>query len=174
MCAGVAVQLGGTPGVAAVAVVAAVTIDRLQYRLTRRRLPFFYRQLAGGAVATLLAAAANAAGIAGDVSLIVTANIVMLLAGIGFMGAIQDALSGFYITGGARILEAMLATAGIIAGVSAGLTLAASLGVDLGRYVPGRAEGWEPSRSRLSEPRSPPRRSPSRRTLRGGSCSPSR
>ena len=53
----------------------------------------------------------------------------MLLAGIGFMGAIQDALSGFYVTGGARILEAILATAGIIAGVSGGISLASAIAV---------------------------------------------
>ena len=45
----------------------------------------------------------------------------MLLAGIGFMGALQDALSGFYVTAGARLTEALLATSGIIAGVSGGL-----------------------------------------------------
>ena len=51
----------------------------------------------------------------------------LLLSGIGFMGAIQDALSGFYLTAGARIIEALLATAGLIAGVSAGLSLARSV-----------------------------------------------
>jgi uncharacterized membrane protein YjjB (DUF3815 family) len=73
---------------------------------------------------------------------VVTANIVMLLAGIGFMGALQDALSGFYVTANARLLEAVLATAGIIAGVSAGLSVAGLIGVDVGVLVPGRA-GWE-------------------------------
>ena len=67
----------------------------------------------------------------------VTAGIVMLLAGIGLMGAIQDALSGFYITGSARILEALLATGGIIAGVSGGLAIGGWFGVDLGVLVPG-------------------------------------
>ena len=63
----------------------------------------------------------------------------MLLAGIGFMGALQDALSGFYVTGGARLTEALLATAGIIAGVSGGLTLAELFGVEVGRLDPGAA-----------------------------------
>ena len=54
------------------------------------------------------------------------------------MGAIQDALSGFYLTAGARILEALLATAGLIAGVSAGLSLAGPLGVSLIGVRPGR------------------------------------
>ena len=72
-----------------------------------------------------------------DPSLVVTANIIMLLAGVGFMGALQDALSGFYVTAGARLTEALLATAGIIAGVSGGLTFADVLGVDIGRLDPG-------------------------------------
>jgi uncharacterized membrane protein YjjB (DUF3815 family) len=61
----------------------------------------------------------------------VTASIIMLLAGIGFMGAIQDALTGYYITAGARLLEVMLATAGIIAGVSGGLTVAQMMNVPI-------------------------------------------
>jgi uncharacterized membrane protein YjjB (DUF3815 family) len=58
------------------------------------------------------------------------------------MGAVQDALTGFYLTSGARILEALLATAGIIAGVSGGLTVGKILEVDLGRLEPGAA-GWQ-------------------------------
>ena len=56
-----------------------------------------------------------------DPSLVVTANIIMLLAGIGFMGALQDALSGFYVTAGARLTRRCSRPPGIIAGVSGGL-----------------------------------------------------
>ncbi|WP_275106557.1 threonine/serine exporter family protein [Nocardioides daphniae] len=72
----------------------------------------------------------------------VTANIVMLLAGVGFMGALQDALSGFYLTGTARITEAIMATVGIVAGVSGGLSFGAMVGLDIGTYEPGRS-GWQ-------------------------------
>lgn len=141
MAAAVGIQLGGDLFVAALAAVAAALIDRLQIRIARRRLPTFYGQVAGGAVATLVAVGAAVAdeqvGLGVDVSLVVTANIIMLLAGIGFMGALQDALTGFYITAGARITEAILATAGIIAGVSGGLSLAAAFGVDLPTVEPG-------------------------------------
>jgi len=143
MCAGVALQLGGTMPVIAVALVAAVCIDRLQHAMSRRRIPFFYQQVGGGAVATVLAAVATRAfeGVVElDASLVVTANIIMLLAGIGFMGAIQDALSGFYVTGSARLLEAILATAGIIAGVSGGLSLAAMVGFDMPPLEPARTD----------------------------------
>lgn len=137
MCAGVGLQLGGDAAVIAIAFVAAVCIDRMQFEMGRRRLPFFYRQVAGGGVATIIAVLAAAVSDDLDPSLVVTANIIMLLAGIGFMGALQDALSGFYVTAGARLTEALLSTAGIIAGVSGGLTLAEVVGVDVGRLDPG-------------------------------------
>ncbi|GAA2143257.1 threonine/serine exporter family protein [Nocardioides koreensis] len=139
MCAGVGLQLGGDATVIAIAFAAAVCIDRSQLMMSRRRLPFFYQQVAGGGIATLLATGAAATGLVENPSLVVTANIIMLLAGIGFMGALQDALSGFYVTGGARLTEALLATSGIIAGVSGGLTLAKMVGVDVGRLDPGAA-----------------------------------
>lgn len=134
MCGGIAVQLGGSPVVVLVAMLAAICIDRLQLLMTRRRLPGFYQQVAGGVVATVLAALGTRLAepwVHLNASLVVTANIIMLLAGIGFMGAVQDALSGFFVTGGARILEAVLATAGIIAGVSGGLSLCAAVGLEI-------------------------------------------
>lgn len=138
MCAGVALMLGGGPIVVLVALLAAVCIDRLQLLMTRRRLPNFYQQVAGGIVATLLAALGTRLAepwVHLNASLVVTANIVMLLAGIGFMGAIQDALSGFFVTGGARVLEAVLATAGIIAGVSGGFSLCSAIGLEIPSLV---------------------------------------
>lgn len=142
MCASVGVFLGGGVWVSASAFVAAVLIDRLQLVLARRRLPTFYLQVAGGFVATAVAVAVAASPLDLDPSLVVTANIIMLLAGIGFMGAVQDALTGFYVTSGARFIEAMLATAGIIAGVSLGLRVGEVAGVEVGQLEPGRA-GWD-------------------------------
>lgn len=142
MCSGVAVLLGGNALVIAGAFTSAVCIDRLQLVMSRRRMPAFYQQVAGGVIATVLAALAAATRVDVDPSLMVTANIIMLLAGVGFMGALQDALSGFYITAGARLTEALLATAGIIGGVSGGLTLAEVAGVRIDRLEPG-ATGWD-------------------------------
>ena len=138
MAAAVGVFLGGGPIVSAVAAVAAALIDRVQMVLARRRFPFFYLQVAGGAIATLLAAGVAATPIEVDTSLVVTANIIMLLAGIGLMGAVQDALTGFYLTSSARLIEVMMATAGIIAGVALGISVADGLGLELGQLVPGK------------------------------------
>lgn len=139
MSAAVGLFLGGGLVVAVVAAVSAVAIDRVQLLMTRRRLPFFYLQVAGGAIASLIAAAVAATPIEVDPSLVVTANIIMLLSGVGLMGAVQDALTGFYITSGARLIEAMMATAGIIAGVGVGLSVASAAGAPLGLLVPGRS-----------------------------------
>ena len=62
MAAAVGVFLGGGLVVSLVAAVAAALIDRVQIVLARRRLPYFYLQVAGGAIATLLAAAVASLG----------------------------------------------------------------------------------------------------------------
>lgn len=136
MCAASAVQLGGDLVVVGVALVAAVVIDRLRLRLHRTSV--FYQQIAGGLVATLLGVVTYSLQEHADVSALVSANIIMLLAGIGFMGALHDALTGYYITAGARLLEAILATSGIIAGVTAGLSVARVLGIGVISLDPGR------------------------------------
>ncbi|HEX7739452.1 MAG TPA: threonine/serine exporter family protein [Marmoricola sp.] len=137
MGGGVGLMLGGGLLLITVAAIAAMGVDLIQRRMSRARLPVFYQQVAGGLFATLLAT--GLAALQSDLvpSRVVTACIIQLLAGVSFMGAIQDALTGFPLTAGARILEAMLATAGIIAGVSGGLTVAGMAGVELGRFHPG-------------------------------------
>ncbi|MCW2769334.1 MAG: hypothetical protein JWR27_767 [Aeromicrobium sp.] len=129
--AGIALLIGGDLVVTVIAAVAAIGIEVLQRYLSRLRLPFFYAQVAGGLFATLLAVGGSSLHVAVDPSLVITASIVMLLAGLGFIGAIQDALTGFYITAGARILEVMMSTVGVIVGVSGGLTVGGMLGVDI-------------------------------------------
>lgn len=136
---GIALILGGGVVVTVVATIAGMAIDMLTRALNRQRWPMFYQQIAGGMLATLLALGIAALDLGVDNSLVITASIVLLLSGIGFMGAIQDALSGFYITAGARIIEALLATAGLIAGVSAGLALAPLFNVTLGDVRPGES-----------------------------------
>jgi uncharacterized membrane protein YjjP (DUF1212 family) len=137
MGGGVGVVLGGDLLVGAVAAVAAMLVDVLQRQMSRRRLPAFYQQVAGGLLATLIAVGVAATPADVSSSLVISTSIVMLLAGVNFLGAIQDALTGFPVTAGARILEAFLATSGIVAGVSGGLQVADILGVNLGHVKPG-------------------------------------
>jgi uncharacterized membrane protein YjjP (DUF1212 family) len=137
MGSGVGLLVGGSFRVALLAAGASMGVDLIQRQMSLRRWPGFYQQVAGGLFATLIAVLAAASHARLSPSLVITAGIIMLLAGVNFMGAIQDALTGFPLTAGARILEAMLATTGVIAGVSGGLTVGRVLGVDLGHLDPG-------------------------------------
>jgi uncharacterized membrane protein YjjP (DUF1212 family) len=139
MGAGIALTLGGTPLVCLLAFLAACAIDRTQRVMSRHRIPSLYLQAAGGFVATLIAVTASATPLDVNPSRVVTTGIVMLLAGIGLMGATQDAIAGFPVTASARLLDAMMNTAGIIGGVAAGLTVGDLLGVGLESFKPGAA-----------------------------------
>lgn len=130
--AGVALMLGGGVLVLAIAFLSAVAIELLRRPLEVRRLPDFYIQVVGALCGTLIAVLAAAVEVPSPPSLIIAANIVVLLAGLGLMGAIQDALTGYQLTAVARLLEVVLATGGIVAGVSGGIIVGSALGVDLG------------------------------------------
>jgi uncharacterized membrane protein YjjB (DUF3815 family) len=84
---------------------------------------------------TLIAAGVYAAGRLGvkalagvDPTVIVVGGIVMLVAGMTIVGAMQDAIDQFYVTASARVLEVVLLTAGIVVGIVAVLQIALTLG----------------------------------------------
>ena len=139
MGTGVALTLGGNLVVCLLAFLAACAIDGTQLLLPQQRIPAFYQQAAGGFVATLIAVIASATPLDVNPSRVVTTGIVMLLAGVGIMGATQDALTGFPVTASARLIDATLNTVGIIAGVGAGLTVGDLLGVGPTAFEPGAA-----------------------------------
>ncbi|MEV6288359.1 threonine/serine exporter family protein [Kribbella sp. NPDC051770] len=129
MAGGATLLLGGGWLITAIAVVTAVLIELSNRWFNRQRLPAFYQQVAGAFVATAVALVLYAVHAPVKPSLVVAAGIIMLLAGIALTGAVQDAITGYYVTAAARLLEAMLLTGGIIAGVSLGLTLGLKLGL---------------------------------------------
>ncbi len=103
---------------------AAASMDRLQMSLYRRRVPpFFSQALVAGGI-TLFAAGVDQLARQGvplvdgaDPTLIVVGGIVMLLAGVMIVGAVQDAIDQFYVTASARVMEVVMRTAGIVAGI---------------------------------------------------------
>ncbi|MER7251707.1 threonine/serine exporter family protein [Kribbella sp. NPDC000426] len=139
MGTGVALTLGSSPVVCLLAFLTACAIDGTQLLLPLHRIPSFYQHAAGGFLATLIAVIASTSVLDVNPSRVVTTGIVMLLAGVGIMGATQDALTGFPVTASARLIDAVLNTAGIIAGVGAGLTVGDMLGVGLTTFTPGAA-----------------------------------
>jgi uncharacterized membrane protein YjjP (DUF1212 family) len=136
MGAGLALTFGGDVIVCALAFLAACALDRTRVQLAGQALPTYYQQVAGGFIASGIAVAAAATPLDLNPSRVVTAGIIVLLAGVGFVGAMQDAIMSFPVTAGARLVDAVLATTGIIAGVAGGLAFSAFADVDL-TYQPG-------------------------------------
>ena len=135
---GMAVQLLHTtnPVVLALALVMGIALNRLLDFLARRSMPVFFQQLAGGWLIVVVTAATSWAGTWDWTSLfhglaptlIAVGGIVQLVAGMKFVSAGQDAIDGFYLTATARLLQVVMLTAGIVAGLVSGLTVAARFG----------------------------------------------
>lgn len=132
MAGGLSLLLGGNLIVFAATIVTVCVIDIAGRWLAVRRIPAFYQQILGAVIATGTAVGLNELDVPGaNPSLIVASGIIMLLAGLSIVGAVQDALTGYYVTGSARTFETILLTGGVIAGVSMALTLAQNFGATL-------------------------------------------
>ena len=135
LAVGVAVMFGVNPLNMALAFVAAALAAFTQYLLARARVPFFFSQIAGGFVLTIVAALTPLlAGTGWDQaasirpSVIVASGIVLMLAGLTVVGAAQDAIDGFALTALGRLLELVTQTVGVVLGILLGLELARVLG----------------------------------------------
>jgi uncharacterized membrane protein YjjP (DUF1212 family) len=138
MAAAVAALLGGDWRMMALSAATTAVIDRVQRRLGQWGLPAFFSQAAGAAIPTLVAVGLIALRAATDTgtqslqpSLVVASGIIVLLAGLSFVGAAQDAIDGYYVTAGARGFEVLLMTLGIVVGIAGVLDLARRSGVPL-------------------------------------------
>ena len=129
LAASVAVLLGAGPIVTAAAFAATSVIDLVNARLDRAHVPVFYQNAVGGMIATAVAIGLVAADLGVRPALVVAGGIVLLLPGVTLVGAVQDAITGFYVTASARAFETFLLTAGIISGVAIALAVGVRLGV---------------------------------------------
>lgn len=130
MAASIALLLGGGWLVSVLSFATTAAIDRTNRILNGRGLPFFFQHMAGGFIAAIPAVlmATFAGSIKMDPSLIIAAGIAVLLAGLQLVGAVEDAITGAPITASARMLEVLMMTAGIIAGIIVALRISVLLG----------------------------------------------
>lgn len=137
---GVGVLYGAPWLVLGIILLASVAAALTQRLLARARVPFFFAQAAGAAVVVGVAAATNWLRMLGapgleDVrpTVIVASGIVLMLAGLSVVAAAQDAIDGFALTAGGRILDLALFTLGVVVGVVLGIGVADALGVSIPR-----------------------------------------
>lgn len=116
----------------------AFLVEKLIGILYHNSMATFFRQAAAAAFVTLSAALINALANEGigfftgmNPTLIVVGGIIMLLAGLGIVGGIQDAIDEYYVTANARILKVLMLTSGLVMGVLIGLYAARKLGIGI-------------------------------------------
>ena len=110
----------------------AMTIDRVNRRLNRHGLPFFFQYAVGGAIATapplVLYWLSPKLGLQFEPTVAIAAGLVVLLAGLSLVGSVGDVISGAPVTAAGRFFELVMMTAATIAGVALVLHLANRFG----------------------------------------------
>ncbi|WP_405012668.1 threonine/serine exporter ThrE family protein [Kitasatospora sp. NBC_01539] len=105
------------------AFVAAVLGDRLASLIARRGLPEFYQFVLAAMPAAVLGIVLSFNDLHLRGSVVITGGLFALLPGRAMVAAVQDGLTGFYITAAARLLEVLYLIAGIVIGVMSVLYL---------------------------------------------------
>ena len=119
---------GGSARDAAAAFFVGVCIKATATAGLSQRFPDFINNIAGGAVAAALCAAAVAAGFAENLDKTVIGSIMLLVPGLATVNAIRDTIAGDLVAGVARLADAFMAAAAISLGAGFALSAAAILG----------------------------------------------
>lgn len=110
---------------------AAALGDRLAMWLARASVPEFYQFLVGAVPASASGVLLAAAGAGLQGSFVITGGLFALLPGRAVVAGVEDGLTGFYLTAGARLLEVLYLVTGIVLGVLAVVPLGHYLGAEL-------------------------------------------
>lgn len=135
--------LGADLLVCLVAALGTMLIDRVNRRLNRHGLPFFFQYAIGGMIATapplVIFTLSLKWGMQFDPTIAIAAGLVVILAGLSLVGSIGDVITGAPVTGAGRFFELVMLTAATISGVALVLDLATRFGapaIDIGAHVP--------------------------------------
>lgn len=135
--AGVGMLLGAQSITVAIMFVIGAVVALGLRLLTRQKVPAFFSQIIAATLITLAAASITWLGANLDIDIlktitpgfVVTGGIVMLVAGLAIVAAVQDAIDEFYVTANARLLKVVMMTAGIAIGVMIGIYISQQFGV---------------------------------------------
>ena len=118
------IVFGASPYVAVLAFVAVLFSDWLG------GWPGFFVQMVVGAIAVGVAVVGLRIDPEVDVSAVIVAVIIVALAGMTVTGAVQDAITGWYLTGSGRVFEALIKSLGLVVGIKAAVMVADRIGVE--------------------------------------------
>lgn len=134
---GVGIMYGARPLILAIMFTLGASVTYIMRVLIHRRVPTFFAQILASILITIVAAIVarvNQLDLVPwihdvNATLIVIGGIVMLVAGLAIVSAVQDAIDEFYVTANARLLKVIMFTIGIVAGVLIGLYIAKRFGI---------------------------------------------
>lgn len=136
--AGIAMFYSTDLVVIAISFLLGVLANRMLFYLYKYAISPFFIQVIIAMTMTVIAAVINLLGKSGvdflagiNPSLIVVAGIVLLVAGLAVVAAMQDAIEEYYLTSSARMMSVVLQTMGIVIGVMIGLYVARKLGIGI-------------------------------------------
>lgn len=141
LASSVTILLGSGLAVGLIAAAVTLAIVVVIGELAARELPTFFQNAVGGLIATLSAAILNAIQdyMPFDMqpSRLIASGIVVMLAGLTMVQALQDGMTGAPVTGSARFFDTMLLTGGIVAGIALGIELSGIFGIPLPDVIAG-------------------------------------
>lgn len=138
LSAGVSILYSGSIAIIAITFLIGFIISWGLYRLRKIGMPSFFVQVSAALFATLVSGGLSWAVASGyldiisyiNPTLVIISGIVLLVAGMMIVGALQDAIDEYYITATARILKVIMLTGGIVMGVAMGLYLTKKFGIN--------------------------------------------
>jgi uncharacterized membrane protein YjjP (DUF1212 family) len=122
---------GGDLPVVIPSFVAATVAGRVSTALAAYGVPLFYRIALAVLPAALFAIVADNIGHSENAPAIIVGGVLALLPALTIISAVQDALTGHYVTAYARLMEALLVFLAIVSGTGAVMALAAKTGYSL-------------------------------------------
>ncbi len=125
------VLVGGSWLVFFSACAATLIGSRFASWLAEHGLPEFYQYVAAAMPAAAAAILLDLVHAEVRSSAIITGGLFALLPGRALVAAVQDGLTGFYITSAARLIEVFYIIVGIICGISVVLRAGIAVGIDL-------------------------------------------
>lgn len=127
-----AILFGGNFTVFIITFLSGVLVDFSSAWAERRwALPVFFLQVIAGVIGIVAGIVTTVVDPTANASAVVIAVIMFMLAGMTSTAAVNDAITGWHLTGVGRISEALVNTLGLVIGVRLGIFIAGGLGIDL-------------------------------------------
>lgn len=140
---GAGILFGASPIILCIMFILGAIVSYAIRILAHKRFPIFFTQIISAITITLTAALISWLDThevipwlnGTNATLIVIGGIIMLVAGLATVAAVQDSIDEFYVTANARLLKVAMMTMGVVAGVLIGMYIAKQFSVYIELYT---------------------------------------